>query len=171
MPLIGIAITVVALFAAGLVWTIARSSRWPSTDGVILKSVLREIYRPYQRPPNESIERIEYEASIEYEYHAEGVRYTSTRILAGVPNVLPREQDARAWVERFPEGQHTQVYYDPKNPSTACLIHGGVFSPAAYAILVFFIVLAIALVGGAVLLISGKLDLGSSSNQHIEGFL
>ncbi|HKB16718.1 MAG TPA: DUF3592 domain-containing protein [Planctomycetota bacterium] len=150
--LVGLGAVAALVLAAAALFAIRASSSWPATHGVVLRSELRELVRRSPWRPGEIQRAVEYEAIVEYQYEIDGVRHASNGILASGPSVLPK-RDASDLVSRFGAGSPVTVYYDPDDPTRACLIPGSAFPPMGYVALIGVFLLAGAVVAGAVFLL------------------
>jgi hypothetical protein len=97
-------------------WGAAGSLDWPTTTGVVTRSVVEES-RVYQRRRGMVTVQT---AKIEFAYPVEGERYTSRR----VSYLGAHSGSASAAVSRYPVGTEVQVYYRPGNPSHGVLEPG-----------------------------------------------
>ena len=85
---------------------------WPNINGKVLESEVEKS----RGGGNAS-------ARILYEYTVDGKKYTSERIRAfGISKFHFAESPTL--VEEFPAGKEVSVFYNPKDPSSAVLLHG-----------------------------------------------
>lgn len=62
-----------------------------------------------------------YQPEIEYEYRVDGETYTNDSVWPGEDLRGTNEEKRRAVVERYPEGETVEAFYDPGDPSVAFL--------------------------------------------------
>lgn len=62
-----------------------------------------------------------YRPEIEYEYTVDGETYTSDSVWPGEDLSGTDEEKRRAVVDRYPEGETVEAYYDPEDPAVAFL--------------------------------------------------
>ena len=94
------------------------TEKWPTTEGVILRSGIASSGRPGWRP------------EIYYEYQVNGKTFKSERVAFAVSYGFSR---AVQTVDSYPVGRRVTVYYKPNNPSSAALEPG--IPPIAYIML------------------------------------
>jgi len=113
----------IALYAGGSRLLAARASeRWPQTEGLIIESRTTSnciLCRP----------------TINYHYDVKGQSFVGSNITAGSQNYYNRGE-AVSKIRSYAIGSTLAVYYDPNNPSIACL-EPGVQDSFAYLYLVF----------------------------------
>ncbi len=119
----GIALWGVYLMFQGMV-----THRWPSTQGEIIESGIRD----YNEPDNYG-----YTFHAKYRFCAHGAMHTGTRIQFGLRSFLNKET-ADLLAKRYPMGASVTVFHHPKK-SIAVLEKG--FSPPTYFLLLlgFFV--------------------------------
>jgi hypothetical protein len=142
-------IVALLLLAAGLVAVIhvVRTSRkvqeaqlWPSVKGLVNTSVVKR---------SGGRNRV-YRAKIEYTYVVGGREHVGKRYALGGELDTSSRARAEERCARYPEGSEPDVYYDPANPSDACLVRaqegvaftiliGGVFAAVGVAMLLGFL--------------------------------
>ncbi len=95
-----------------------RASRhWPSIQGDVVSATIRDMPTTTSRGETQT----SYLPKIEYAYSVRGRRYTASRIAFGGQRMLPSREEADVVTNKYPEGGHVQVYYDPASPGTAVL--------------------------------------------------
>jgi hypothetical protein len=88
------------------------SAEWPSTQGNLLSFEITKSTVKHQT---------HYYPHLEYEYTVNGTRYTSKRISFGYL-AYDSEDKVKSDIEQRVQNP-TKVFYDPKNPKDAVLIH------------------------------------------------
>jgi len=116
--------------------TLQAAQAWLSTPGTIVAS---EVKRGTSRRPTTWLPHVE------YRYEAAGRQLTNTAILIGSELATTSRHRAELVCLTYPPGRTIDVFYDPANPSTACLerrregppleLFGGVFGLIAGAAL------------------------------------
>lgn len=115
------------------------ASKWPSANGVMLKSELFEHITKTKTAPHRISTFSSYEPLVEYRYTVDGKMLTGNKIEIGLTR-LPLEK-AQAFVDKYPIGASVPVYYNPKNikesrldvsaaGATPSLILGGIIAAA-----------------------------------------
>jgi hypothetical protein len=95
-------------------WVGAASRRWPTTDGRVIASVVRQWT---------SKNNTHHEPHVVYEYMVDGTRHAHSAIGAGVGMWQSCDQ-VTAIVDRYPVDTVVTVYYDPARPERAVLEPG-----------------------------------------------
>lgn len=107
-----------ALFCVPMVDRRARSTGWPTTEGVIVATGLKKYSH---KPPREPF----FEPTVCYSYTADGISCIGSRISFADSKPVFARDEALAWLSRhYPEGKRVKVYYDPSEPDLAVLVPG-----------------------------------------------
>lgn len=137
-----------------IVWCQVRKSKvrqsesWVPVPAKITRSELRR-----QRSHNNTI----YSASIEYRYEVSGSDFTSERICVGGDLNTSMKGRAERRCRRYPVGAEVYAYYDPGEPSRACLERTAEGTQLFSAI------------GGGAILIGLLMHLGVIGGTHFSG--
>ena len=140
--------TVILLFIAGAAglwigyerWFHGSGSiDWESVEGEIVSSEVHQ-YTSYRA--RGSIRETSYEPRISYQFKVNGESFTGDRIwfddVPGGTEEAGRDK-SEEYVERFPAGSSTTIYYDPARPERSTLIQGisakGIWLPGGFGIL------------------------------------
>lgn len=112
-----------------------RSESWPSVQGVIVKSMVKQKTKEMDRPMSTNTRReisgTSYYPAIEYTYSVAGTQYEGTRIgLMSRGYALRRS--ANVAVAKYPVGKSVTVFYDASIPSQSVLEPGG--TPLLYVL-------------------------------------
>ncbi len=103
------------------------SDNWSQIDGVILTSEVREYTVKksvhYDDGRQSTTSEPEYEPSMLYRYSVGDVEMQGYRIAIGNSGYSDRAQ-AQIIVDKYPQGEDIQVYYDPDNPESSLLEPG-----------------------------------------------
>lgn len=100
---------------------LAASRAWPTAQGVVLNS---ETKKRITSPGNKIRDSHVFHALIQYRYEVAGTHYTSEVVeLGGRLRATPVQIQQQ--VSRYPSGTAVTVYYDPSDPSRACLLREG----------------------------------------------
>lgn len=103
------------------------SLHWPSTDGKIVKSYLKEVQHTSRDDSKSFFFRdssyTNYEVKINYEYEVDGRSYIGTRIEVDDSD-YSRESDASLVLSGYKEGTKVKVYYNPMKPKISVLSPG-----------------------------------------------
>jgi hypothetical protein len=94
------------------------AQNWPTTTGTV-------IYSQVESKTDE--DGTTYHAAITYQYEVNGIPYTSSNYrssLFGGETYTSNYQQMLSRIQEFPQGSECTVYYDPENPSNACLKPG-----------------------------------------------
>ena len=114
------------------------SNSWPSVSGRIDGVVARTWW-------DKKNHRMKYFGRAVYSYVIDGQSYKSDLTDLG-PGIKRLEPNAALYdVRKYREGMRVDVYYDPKNPSTAVISPG---IPATYQLLL--VVLVVGTIGGVI---------------------
>lgn len=98
-----------------------------------------------------------YTVSITYRYQVDGQNYTSSNVHPGnYEETYNVRSFAEAFLEKYPEGSETTVYYDSGNPSHSHLVDE---PPAGNRVIIIF-ALTVALFGGSYLTANRARQLG-----------
>ena len=104
----------------------ARSKRWPTVPGRVVESGTATRVRPpvaEGEGPLPSSAQTVHLPVIRYEYPVKSVVFSSNDIGFGATESSSSEQ-AAAVAARYPVGREVSVFYDPKDPTEACLEPG-----------------------------------------------
>jgi hypothetical protein len=93
------------------------SKSWPTTEGIIDTSDVKMTFNKHEG-------RISRKLILRYFYFVLDKQYYSCRIFVGSTIQSDFTRNAQKTVNRYPVGQRTLVYYDPKNPDQAVLEPG-----------------------------------------------
>jgi len=116
---------------------VATSQSWPQTSATVTGgSIVTET----------SNDSTGYSVSLNYEYFANGVKYTGKRI-GFTRRVFSRRHRAHAELERYPVDAVVTVYFNPAKPSEAVLVRS---APDSIVLIVMGIVLLGIIVAGLV---------------------
>ena len=109
---VGVLLVGMALFQARQA---LRAARWPTVQGRVLSAELEDGPSMGRFIPVAS-----YRAVVTYAYEVAGQEFTSKRVFFG--DEVPQTGDgARDRVRTYSSGTVVQVWYDPRNPSSAVL--------------------------------------------------
>lgn len=111
----GMAILLLATIIFKLPRAIA-SLNWPTAKGVVISS---EVYEGCCGEYSEG-----WWPRVSYHYSVNGRTYVSDRIEVEDVGSGNNSYFAERTVQRYPQGEHVQVYYDPRNPAIAVLEPG-----------------------------------------------
>lgn len=89
------------------------SKNWPSVKGKITSSYIKKI---------RGKGGFSYFSQVKYRYVVNGEQFENDKVYFGA--VSPREDDALATMEKYPEGKAIFVYYNPKSIGISCLEPG-----------------------------------------------
>jgi hypothetical protein len=103
----GIALTV---FALRMLWTVADSRNWPTTEARLLRSTVLE-HRGQARG---------YQPSVAYQYVVDGITYTGTAIDWGRFEYRTRDKAQRV-ADEYVVGKSVMIHYDPLRPHRAVI--------------------------------------------------
>jgi len=119
------------------------SESWPKTTGLIVKS---SVEPGFSRVGAKNNYMYVVRPKVTYEYEVHGKNYSSSQ-LALVEHDSANEKLARGKAEKYPLGQHVEVYYNPRKPEFAVLEVGDpTGGKLPYGITIFGILLAISAV-------------------------
>lgn len=122
------------------------SPAWPSVQGVILTSEVREV--------GWSEDTSGWCPELSYEYPVAGRKYVSHNVELQDICISNLGSFARRVVERYPAGKRVEVYYDPRDPARAVL------EPGVPDAVILWPLLVIAATGlGIILVVVGLLGL------------
>lgn len=107
----------------------AQTSSWPTASGTILVSELRT--------SRGSRGRTNYHPRIEYTYTIGPQQFSGNRTCFGIDAITGSQKSATDWLNRFPAGAATPVYYNPDDHKESTL-HAGMH-PAALFPIVFLL--------------------------------
>lgn len=138
----------IAFFTAGIAlcaWSFLQiseavaSSSWPTVDGQITGSVVKETLRPGSN--QSGLRKKSYRPQIAYRYQVDGTVYEAAKVAYG-EGAFPSKSPARAVQSRYPVGKPVSVAYNPADPKTAVLEPGATAKawllPSAGLILLIF---------------------------------
>ncbi len=135
--------------------TILSSVKWTQTEGVIVHAEMDDVSNAATMTGSGS--RYSYKIDIKYTYSVSGKEYTGTKIVAAIPNIFERKQDAEEIIAKYPIGAPTAVYFNPSNPKASALIAGKQINSIA---IVALGLLAATVISGIIwVLRSGLLDM------------
>lgn len=149
-------VATVAVAAAGAAVSFIRfrsSGRWVSSEGRILRSEVRSVYRMPGRPSSTSRQAFDYRVEIEYEYLAASRSFTGSQVWAGGVNVFSSEKAARDLVARYPAGSIRTVYVNRADPGSACLVPGPAISARAWSVMGLLLMIVVALILAGALIV------------------
>ena len=112
-----------------------RAAAWPQAAGRITRSEVAARHRQHSDRPTEVIN----EPAIEYEFTANGAKYTGTRISIGEDS---GGANTEATLARYPVGATVMVHYDPADPGN-CVLEREVPKGVAKGCLAILAVLAV----------------------------
>ncbi len=96
-----------------------RINDWPSTEGVVEKAILQQVY---------SKDGSSYRPRILYRYTVDGKEHQGDKFdMSDTPRTFSQARDAQSIMHEFAKGKKVPVFYDPKDPSFAVLRR---FSPS-----------------------------------------
>ncbi|MDP2654630.1 MAG: DUF3592 domain-containing protein [Candidatus Omnitrophota bacterium] len=128
-------------FCLWMGWSGIRESRssasWSPAEGRVVSSKVSA-----QTIHRRGADGIEFKAEVIYEYVADGVRHTSSRVRWGGENFLSRE-DAEAFLQGYPMGKTVTVHYNPRKPDQAILENGSEDTGVLYLVTGFGVVLVV----------------------------
>jgi hypothetical protein len=122
----GIILLVIAVaWGAQRAYNVKRySPGWPTCDGVVFESYVRENDNRHQDSQGNWHNRpSDYSVRIRYRYEVDGKSYDNGDIGAADPG-YPSESEAAFIQSKYPVGAHVVVHYDPKHPGTSVLVPG-----------------------------------------------
>lgn len=99
-------------------WKVLRSASWLPVSAEITRS---EVAAESLRYGLRNIRGIVYVAHIEYSYEVDGTEYSGDTICVGGELNTSRRSRAEERRAKYPVGVRVCAYYDPKDPSRACL--------------------------------------------------
>lgn len=102
-----------------------KTNHWPTASGRIVASRI-EVKKGIKQPGTASKRHDYYSPAIEYQYSVGGKEYTASKIEAyfGGKTSYAAEWQANQVLTKYPEGKNVLVFYDPKDPSRACIEPG-----------------------------------------------
>lgn len=103
----GIALTVYAL---RMLWTVADSRNWPTTEARLLRSTVRKHLGQARG----------YQPAVAYQYVVDGITYTGTAIDWGRFDYRDRDK-AQTVVDEYAVGMSVMIHYDPLRPHRAVI--------------------------------------------------
>jgi len=120
-----------------------------TTTATVFEERLERFERPIHhggRPRHHEDSRFSYEPVVRYRYEAEGRQFTGANIFPDPVRIGGNLGyfAAKAPLDRFEVGQQTRAYYNPDNPSSACLIRRPSMTP--YVVVLAPVVVASVLV-------------------------
>ena len=115
-------------------WTVIASSGWPAVNGRIVDAGMKPCGKS-GKPDCHPI--------VKYEYEIDGRKYSGTAINPTKEGGYS-EPEAKELLEQFGTGRIVQIYYDPKDPGSALLVHGRLVPsyPISIVVGLFFLVAA-----------------------------
>jgi hypothetical protein len=115
-------------------WTVIASSGWPAVNGRIIDAGMKTCGKS-GKPDCHPI--------VKYEYEIDGRKYSGT-VINPTKEGGYDEPEAKELLDQFGTGRIVQVYYDPKDPGSALLVHGRLVPsyPISIVVGVFFLVAA-----------------------------
>ncbi len=154
----GLAGVVLTIIGAVIVMKAKASANWPSTEGKIVISEVKEEVQTIKHSPSRTgsdrsrlrtrtATNIMYVPHVVYEYAVDETKYTSNRVKFGQLSSSDYN-DAAAVVARYPIGDIVAVQYDPAEPTEAVLEAGA--GGSSFFVLIFGIA---GLVASAVLFV------------------
>lgn len=100
------------VYAMHLRSRLSESSAWPQAEGMVTKAIL------VTAASNDSAE---HSVDVEYEFVANGSRYTGKRVTFGRRG-WARKAKAQAELEKYPVNSAVMVFFNPQNPEDSVLI-------------------------------------------------
>jgi hypothetical protein len=129
------------------------SAEWPLTSGIMKSSEVRYLGHKH-----------DYTLDLVYSYRVNGEYYEGTALFAGFPNDFDHQAEADRFLKKYPQEKKVDVFYDPSDPSLACLE-----TPEGYAtklkilmLVMFFLVIGCFYL--AHLFMSGRIGLSAKSD-------
>ena len=101
---------------------IVEAAHWPSSPGMVTASSIK---LDSTRIRGGGYNR-HHVVNVRYEYEVSGKKYTSDVITFGMRYSFPSAPEAEQMLARYPQGQPVTVYFNPHDPSMACLAPGTV---------------------------------------------
>jgi hypothetical protein len=98
------------------------SASWPTADGTVQSSYVREVTGTRIAPPPGWSGRTGHIPTVTYRYSVQGATYTGTRIWFTEFSAMPDE--VRMTVAEFPVGTHVRVHFDAGDPQQSLLRPG-----------------------------------------------
>jgi hypothetical protein len=111
------------------------SSNWDSTNGEILQSEIKTVYRSSLQQGAGGDRTIDYQLEIRYRYQVNNKEYIGDQVAAGLPNIAGSKADGDAFIKDHSIGKTVRVFYNPKSPAEAALITGKSIPTAGYILL------------------------------------
>lgn len=136
----------VVIFGVYSLFKINASSQWPSTEGKIRSSEIKEIEREVKNTRGDWETKREYEVVLKYEYRVDGKTFMGDRLFLVLPSIFSTRAEANQTMEKYPVNQTAMVYYDPKNPNDSTLLTGNSIPPAAFIALAIIGVIVVVLI-------------------------
>lgn len=100
------------------------SAAWPRAEGKIIRSEMKASTRnDHSGRQSERSNSTFYEASIEYEFEANGMTYRGSRI-AAVKDMNAKQSRAQVTLDKYPVDRRVMVSYQPDDPSV-CVLEPG----------------------------------------------
>ena len=157
MRRIALGLVAAIMGAALLSWTwkttskIKSSAHWPTTPGQVISStVARDSSRIRGGGYNHY-----YDAQIRYQYTLNGRQYTSNVLTFGMRNNFSDSISAAQKTGTLPVGSSVPVYFDPRDPASACLEAGVVpkqFSVIGWSAAAFLFAGLVSIISGIIYL-------------------
>lgn len=99
------------------------SAAWPRAEGKVIRSEMNVSTRSDESGRRTRSGTKFYEASIEYEFEANGMTYRGSRI-AAVKDMNAKQSRAQATLDKYPLARRVMVSYQPDDPSV-CVLEPG----------------------------------------------
>ena len=114
------------IWAVSIILSSLKTSNWPTASGNIIRTSI-EFEKGTKKPGSDAPGTWDsYYPKIEYQYSVSGNEYRSSKVEAIFSGKAScnTEWQAKKIIEKYPEGRNVLVFYDPKDPSRACLESG-----------------------------------------------
>jgi hypothetical protein len=98
------------LFALRGLQVLVGSAKFTQTSGVMVSSKIDWLGSGHG-----------YKLNLLYTYEVEGKSYESIILYAGMPTHFDSRSRAEDFLKKYPAGKKVDVFYDPEDPSYACL--------------------------------------------------
>ena len=116
-------------------WTVIASSGWPAVNGRVVNAEMKPCGKS-GKPDCHPV--------VKYEYEIDGRKYSGT-VINPTKEGGYSEPEAKDLLDQFEKGRVVQVYYDPKDPGSAFLVHGRLVPsyPISIVVGMFFLVASV----------------------------
>ena len=154
-----LAIVVVLAFSTWMLRSYIASAAWRTTPGVILEAGVNQYKSNVSALSAERYYAMKFEAIIKYRYTWNGTDYQSDQVYAGFPAVFEDRKTADDIVSRFQPGNPVDVFVNPTNPASACLITSAGTRLTGYFILATTVLFGVGMVIVVIMIVTGRLDI------------